>query len=110
MEPAFIAAVVPAAITATGTVLAAVIRARRPVLDEFRQVRRTVRCRVAGTVISMSTRQRSDPTGCWAGSFVPMTVNKRGGSAAHSPLTRRTWPRQSYRKENGVVLKGSTSG
>jgi hypothetical protein len=36
MNPALIAAVVPAAITAAGTVLAALIRARRPVPDESR--------------------------------------------------------------------------
>ena len=34
MNAALIAAVIPAAITAAGTVLAAVIRPRRPVLDE----------------------------------------------------------------------------
>ena len=37
MDPALIAAVVPAAITAAGTVLAALIRVRRPVPDESRQ-------------------------------------------------------------------------
>ena len=37
MNPALIAAIVPAAITAAGTVLAALIRARRPVLDESRR-------------------------------------------------------------------------
>jgi hypothetical protein len=37
MDAALIAAVVPAAITAAGTVLAAVIRARRPVPDESRR-------------------------------------------------------------------------
>jgi hypothetical protein len=37
MDPALIAAVVPAAITAAGTVLAALIRAGRPVPDESRR-------------------------------------------------------------------------
>ena len=51
MDPALIAAVVPAAITAAGTVLAALIRARCPVLDESRRGAAAGQPPGSGTVI-----------------------------------------------------------
>lgn len=87
MDAALTVAVVPAAITAAGTVLAAVIRAWRTGPDGSRRRRPTARDRSAGAVKWTSVRQRSEPTGCRARSFVPVTADERGARSASPPHT-----------------------
>ena len=78
MNRALIAAVVPAAITAAGTVLAALIRARRPVLDESQ--RGPTPGRRHGHVDERQAEIGADGM-LGPGSFVPVTSMSRAHPA-----------------------------